>query len=748
MEGAASRGAAAAVTPPHSRIDRTAPLDVGTGAWLAVLPVAALSLAAILVLGPPLGRLLLSTHSPYTILPDAAQNVRHEPTKQARFLLALCAPALLALATVVLARRRPRVSPALARLGPPAAQVALVAVLAACLIGQYGLSYAEPYIEPGMTEASFRMRYFTPGSLLAAAAIAGALLLAIRSAPLRRLAALPRALRGLRLACLLGAIGVTVVWLLPSVHADQTVNAVPWSYRYHLAFTLDEAFAIVNGLTPLVNFSAPYASLWPFLPALALVAFGRTVLVFTIAMCAISAVALLAIYGVLRRAAGSPLAALALYVPFLATSLFFLEGSFTTPLNAGGYFAAFPLRYAGPFLLAWLAARHLDRRAGSASALGLFTAAGLVLLNNVDFGIAALIATAAALLFAADDRRRTLVRLAAPAGAGLLAALALVSLLTLARAGSLPRLWRLVDYARTWGLGGLANMPINGVLGWHVAMYLTYVAAIAVATVRALRGARQRVLTGMLAWAGIFGLGSAGYWMGRSHPVALKYLFGAWALAMALLTLVTVRALIAERARRPALASAAALFGFGLCVCSVAQFPPPWSQLQRLTAAHPPIARAPESAPLAASPSARTRAFVASLADGPSRFVVKRGAPVAILLTNGHRIADTYGVRNVSPYTGIETIVTVQRVDAVVNALRRAGGNTIILPNQMFASILDVLKRREFWLVTRSGLAPISEAAVRAAVYMPWLGGAPMPFVPETVLKLVDVRHIHPRALR
>jgi hypothetical protein len=92
---------------------------------------------------------------------------------------------------------------------------------------------------------------------------------------------------------------------------------------------------------------------------------------------------------------------------------------------------------------------------------------GLVALNNVDVGVPALGATLAALL---------------------------------------------------WGGSG-PTMPL---LGLHVAIYLTYVAAIGTATVRAVRGEDGRLLTGLLAWSGVFGLGVGAYFAGRSTPDDLR----------------------------------------------------------------------------------------------------------------------------------------------------------------------------------------------------------------------------------
>jgi hypothetical protein len=134
------------------------------------------------------------------------------------------------------------------------------------------------------------------------------------------------------------------------------------------------------------------------------------------------------------------------------------------------------------------------------------------------------------------------------------------------------------------------------------------------------------------------------------------------------------------------------------------------------------------------------RQFIASLADGPDRFVYKRGAPVAILLTTGHRDADAYGVVNVSPYTGIWSLQTVQRVEQIVRVLRAAGGNTIILPDPLDRSVLPLLTRDGFALLTARGLRTYVAGRTRPlALPYPWEG---------TVIKMVDMRNLHPRALR
>jgi hypothetical protein len=706
-----------------------------------MVPCTVVAIVAIVVLGPPLGRLLSPAHNPYTLLVDAGPP-HPEPTEHARYLIALCVPLLGALATAAAPRWLARVP---ARAVTPivlATQAGLGAVVVASIVAQYRDVFTGIYLRQG--EPDLTLRYFTPATLTVAVLLAGATAGALRSVSFRRGAAALLRDEPRRRTLLLGGLAVvaTAIWMLHAVHSDLEIGNAPDDVRYHLGFTVDETFAVLNGRTPLVNFTAQYASLWPFAIALPMLALGKTVLVFTTVMCTITTVALLAVYGVLRRVTRSATAAVLLYLPFLATSLFLIEGPLRNRSSVGSYYASFPLRYALPFLVAWATARRIHRGGDSPvrALWPLFTLAGIALLNNGDFGVAALGATIAALLWSAERiEPRLALRIAGATAAGLATALALVCVVTLARAGQLPQLARLVDYARTYTIGGFALMPIPGVLGVHLLIYLTYDAAILVATVRALRDARNRVLTGMLAWAGVFGLGAGFYWVGRSHPVALKQEFSAWTLALALLTVVAVRELSAQRMRSTALGALLVLFGFGVTACSLAQTPTPWGQVERLNAPFAATA-AIGTNPLAPPRSSRVRRFVASLADGPGRFVYKRGAPVAILLTTGHRFADAYAVVNVSPYTGIGSLQTVQRVEAIVRVLRAAGGNTIVLPDPLDPSILPLLTREGFALLTPRGLRPYVAGKTRPlAVPIPWEGSA---------IKMVDTRNLYPRALR
>jgi hypothetical protein len=734
----ASSGVAIASPRGMAEMGTRGASDLASGAWLCAIPCAAIVAAAMLLLGPPIGRLLSPAHNTYRFLPDVI-GMHPEPTEHARYLIALGAPLLCALGTWHAPAWLVRVPGRLVRVLALVPQVALAGVVAASIVAQDHMRFGFIYtrgLEPTLTVHYFKTATLVVAVLLTAAGVA------LLRAPRLRLRAAAVLLDRRRRAVVAGAIAVlaTVVWMLHAVHSDAELANAAADVRYHLGFTLDETFAVLNGRTPLVDFTTQYASLWPYAVALSMLALGKTALVFTSTLCVISGLALLGIYDVLRRATRSAIAALLLYLPFLATSLFMLGGTYAQRSSVASYYGTFPLRYALPYFVAWLTARRLERGGGAPSCWALFTLAGIGVINNGDFGVAALGASAAALLWAGDGFSRSrLLRLAGAAGVGLLSACALVSLLTLVRAGALPGPARYFDYPRIYTVGGFALMPIPGVLGVHLLIYLTFVAAIVVATVRARRAARNRVLTGMLAWSGVFGLGAGIYYVGRSHPEALKYLFSAWALALALLTVVAVRELAAERLRRTALGALVVLFGFSVAACSLAQTPTPWSQLQRLGGPFVPARPEVEANPLVPPSDTSTRTFVASLADGPRRFVYKRGAPVAILLTTGHRVADAYGVVDVAPYTGIESMYTVERLETTLDVLRAAGGNTVILPNPLSPSILPVLARNGFELLTPHGLRPYVRGRTHPAERF-WPSGG-------TVMKWVDMRHLHPRAL-
>jgi hypothetical protein len=128
-----------------------------------------------------------------------------------------------------------------------------------------------------------------------------------------------------------------------------------------------------------------------------------------------------------------------------------------------------------------------------------------------------------------------------------------------------------------------------------------------------------------------------------------------------LLGIVVVRAISAATSRRPTVAQVTVLAGLALAVCSLAQTPTPWSQIDRIATDGPPN-----------SPIQRwdARAFVAEAHAAP-------GERVLILIPMGHRIAYELGLVNVAPYVSMISMPAVEQLDEALAALRRAGGRRV-----------------------------------------------------------------------
>jgi hypothetical protein len=644
-------------TPSAASSARAAarPASIEDATWLAALATAALAVLAIRYLGPVLGETLLRPAHAYFWSNDRA--IRPEPVEQGRFLVALSVPLVLAMLTAAAIRLRlPDLPPATGLL-VGAAQVTGVAFAVVCLLQQhsaFGPLYPHGFSGPRVHDN------FPLSTLCVAAAGAIVLLAAVRSVRIRD--AWERwtpetGARRLVASCV--AVAVTAVWMLHAANTEGTIGHAHSEVLFNVYTTLDETFAVLDGRSPLVDYVTQYSALWPYAYAAVMSLLGASVGVWvTLAVCT-TALGMLAIFGALRRVAGSSINGLLLFLPVLATSFLMLEGTSAERYTFGNYYGTFPLRYAGPSMLAWLVARHLDG-ARPRRMWPLFLAAGLVALNNVDVGIAALGATVAAVLWADDERSRASVRrLVLQASAGLGGALLVVSILTLARAGELPDIGLLFRFPRLFGRLGYALFPMP-TLGLHVVIYLTYVAAIGVATVRFLRTDPDRLLTGMLAWSGVFGLGASAYFAGRSTPDDLPALFFPWSFTIVLLLIPALRTVRDAAWRRPPVASAACLFAFVLLCLSLAQTPAPWTQIERLRRTARPVLAVPAG-----------QAFVARH--------TRPGERVLILGLLGHRIGANLGVVDVSPYSNTLAMKTSESLQDAIAALRAAGGRKVFL---------------------------------------------------------------------
>ncbi|MDX6607456.1 MAG: hypothetical protein QOD14_1996 [Solirubrobacterales bacterium] len=455
----------------------------------------------------------------------------------------------------------------------------------------------------------------------------------------------------------------TVVFLLPAVVTDATVGHSGLFAPSQIAIYADDYFAVVDGRTPLVDYIGQYSSLLPLAVGPVLGLFHSSITSFSIAMCTLSGLALLAIFGVFKEVTRRPWAALALYVPFLALGLFPWHDQGAFREFNGNYYALLPERLFGPFLLAWLCALSTRRRV---PIWALFGWAGFVVVNNAEFGIGALVALIVAVAVSWDRTvpiRERLSRIAVEGAAGLLGAIAIVCAVILVRTGSFPDPTLLTYFNRLFLRDSFGLFPMQA-LGLHWALYATYAAALVVAAVRYVREEPDRTLTAMLGFSGAFGLVTGMYFVGRSVEIQLMILFPVWAFCLALLAWTgagTLRSARGDkrRLRRLLLPACAALIGFGVMVSAIDRVSPPWSQVDRLTSG----GRAVDDTPNA-------QRFVEAHTDpGDSIFLI--GTPL------DHRVADRAGVTNVSPVSGYMSLVTSAEADRALDQLQAAGGDLV-----------------------------------------------------------------------
>jgi hypothetical protein len=639
--------------------------------WLLTPLAGALTIGLMVVFGHPLGEVIFPKAPLSEFWPSARVYAQPKPFEQARYLLTLLG-AILVPAALLWGEHRgwqrwsPRGLPVLAR----GAELAFVVVLALGILCRRDV-------------VAFGISYFSVPTLIVAGVVAAGLALGVGAPTIRvRGSALLRERStAVRWAALAIAVLAVVIWLLPAIETDSTVAGSNTGTWFDLQFSFDEGLSVLNGHTPLVNYVAQYGSLWPYVAAIPLHFTNGSLAGYTVSMTTVSALSMLAIYGVLRRVTRSAPAALLLFLTFVATSCFIARGTPIYRYSFADYFGAFPMRYAGPYFTCYLLARHLSGERPRRT-VWIFLAAGLSVLNNGDFGVPCLGATILALAVCAP-RPWALGGAALRVGeaiGGLLGAYALVAVVTVARTGDLPKIGLVFQYAHLFAISGY-QMVRTPWFGTWIVLYLTYAAALVVG-VWLMRRTADRVGAGMLVWIGIFGLGGGAYYAGRSISEVLIELFSAWALAIALLMAITIRHLV-RTVTRPGIAQVALFFGFGLSLCSLAQFPAPWSSLRRLTS--------PDSVQLF-QPTAEVD-FV--------RGHVRRGQPVALLTYLGQRTSREAHVDDVTPFSGLLSMPTMPQLAQTISQLRAAGGHQIVLyvGNDYWPEMLPAIEHDGFRLV-------------------------------------------------
>ena len=615
-----------------------------------LLPCVSAAVIAIIALGPPLGRFLFPTGSD-RLWPSGwwEASGQAEPVKQGRYLLATLAPLLFAGAIVVGTRRRLALRSSWVRPIVLTGYAIVLALVSTALLNQH-------LMDNNNSNAPALVRL---SAVVAAGTLVIVALIAMRTGRMAsRVAALGRETTARRWAASAAVVAFLTIWLLPAVQTDRVIGDTAGP---NLSWTMNDALAVLDGRTPLVDYHLIYAKLVPYPAALVLATFGTTTFVYTACMAVLSGLVLLAVYGTLRLVTRTSLLALALLLPFVAASDVPPGTNPTARLGSPITMPeVWPMRYGGVYLLAWLTARHIagqrPRRPGI-----VFFVGTLVAINALEFGAGAVLATVAALLCARPPRsKRDVGRLALELAGGALAAVALVSLGTFARAGELPRLSLLLEWPRIFASLGLFSMPLP-TWGLHVAIYATFVAALATAAVRLSQRHEDRTLTGMLAWSGAFGLFAGSYYVGRPDIYKLTSMLSAWSFALTMLTVACIAALSTRGWRHPTLPQLLVLFAFGLSICALSTASLPQDEIARLTKPYP-------------EPQYEVTA---------ERFVrahTQRGETVAILIPMSYRISHALALRNVAPYPFMNAIVTRGAMRTLITTLRREHVRTVFTP--------------------------------------------------------------------
>jgi len=280
---------------------------VREGAWIAAVPCALATVAAIALLGPSLGHALFAPPANNTFFPEFQRAPR--PVQHARYVVALAGPLLLAAAVATLAVRRVRLPARAIAAIAWTSQAVLVLMLGACLAAENDV-LLHAYPPPQLPNPLFNLQ-----TLLTAVAVPALLLLALRRRRVAELVgAAVRERPGPRVVCTALAAAYAALWLVTGLDTDGTIgNSFDQGW---IQWPVNETFAVFNGRTPLVEFHAQYGHLAGYLPAVTMSLFGTTLLVWTLTMAALSWGALLGIYATFRRIVRSSLLALALFVPF------------------------------------------------------------------------------------------------------------------------------------------------------------------------------------------------------------------------------------------------------------------------------------------------------------------------------------------------------------------------------------------------------------------------------------------------
>jgi hypothetical protein len=444
----------------------------------------------------------------------------------------------------------------------------------------------------------------------------------------------------------------TVAAMSLAIYTTATQYAAPTVTTYHFQFVEEELTAILAGRVPDVTFVPQYVNVFGYLTAPWFAIFGTSIGSFTTVMAIFSGLAFLAVGLLFKSLFKSWLLTAVLYVLFLSIAMlpgYRFSYGVVTIVN---YPALMPFRYLGPFLL--LAAISYSLRRQQPRwwfAIGILS--GLVLANNLDFGLAATLATLVAALIGGSDLRDRSWRFPIISLIGVAVGFLAFWLALWCQAGRFPSLHQYAFFAVNLGTNGAYSEKIGTIFGVQLVLWCTYASCVAIPIFRWIRGRRDnmtRLRDGLLVFVGVFGFGSGLYYVDRALQPVVKGLVVTWAIAATLLAweiVIRIRVQLQTRGRihwAIALPLALTVSLTGLAIGSFSDTRNLAGQIRLLTSTqkrvdflNPHLIRAIKSC-------------------------TPQGEHVILMMPNGYSVALQAGVSNWMPYNNPGTVATKSQI--------------------------------------------------------------------------------------
>jgi hypothetical protein len=463
--------------------------------------------------------------------------------------------------------------------------------------------------------------------------------------------------------------------ILPGFYRTSHLDNAPdytnlFVIDYHMRFPMDEAAAIINGRVPIVDFFPQYANLIPILLAPFFKLFGFSATYFSLSSVLLTFVALFSVFLALAKITNSTWKACFFYLPIIFVGFQPLGKSDPdgSKYFLPSYYGSMPDRYFGPLLLFYLLILTLQKNK-KRTVFGSFFVATLVLINNLDFGLPAFGALFLALTFSYFknnlDLRKNFLPFIIPAISAVITSLIFfILLLTILAKGSFPDFENLIIFQKLFALTGFFMLPISEVFAFNLIVYLTYLACLYLGIAGCLKRDPQKLIFEAMIYVSIFGLGSAFYYVGRSHAHTLAFLFPTWGLSLGLL-FYYVSDLYQNKTNRQLLIVPFYLIMFHLAICwsSIITLSNPFLQIKRIFTQQ-------SEKPLAN--------YLYQIKDNLSP-----GEKTAIISSQPHVIANTLGVDNLFPFNHIESLILVEQADLFFRILEKNSVTKFFAPTSI-----------------------------------------------------------------